>query len=150
MEAVGCGGDGFDTRATRRGVQRVRATMKPAVKRKREEEDEPRASGSKEATGAAGEGAEEAPKKKVKTQEPRVVEEKNGGQDEVVVALEFIGKGLAALVQAVNESNWHLEAIADHAEQSRWDLWEDDESEGEGSAEWDSGDEQVARGSGNN
>ncbi len=131
-------------------LERERATMKPAVKRKREEEDEPRASGSKEATGAAGEGAEEAPKKKVKTQEPRVVEEKNGGQDEVVVALEFIGKGLAALVRAVNESNWHLEAIADHAERSRWDLWEDDESEGEGSAEWDSGDEQVARGSGNN
>src|SRR6266508_3926549 len=75
-------------------LERERATMKPAVKRKREEEDEPRASGSKEATGAAGEGAEEAPKKKVKTQEPRVVEEKNGGQDEVVVALEFIGKGL--------------------------------------------------------
>src|SRR6266545_2223347 len=47
-------------------LERERATMKPAVKQKREEEDEPRASGSKEATGAAGEGAEEAPKKKVK------------------------------------------------------------------------------------
>ena len=66
-------------------------------------------------------------------------------------ALEYIGNGLVALVQIIDDSNRHLAAIADYVGQCKWDL-EDGESEEEedeeSEEEWGSGDDEVARGSG--
>ena len=104
------------------------------------------------------EGAEEAPKKKSRMQELWAREksmpwigEKKEGQGEIVEALEYIGKGLVALVQVVEDSNRHLAAITDYVGQCKWDL-EDRESkeedEDEESEEECSGDEEVARGLG--
>jgi len=77
--------------------------------------------GSKESDGAIVEGAEEAPKKKSRMQELRVreksvprIREKKEGQGKIVEALEYIRKGLAALMQVVNDSNRHLATIANY------------------------------------
>ena len=93
------------------------------------------------------EGAEEAPKKRSRMQELRAreksvlrVREKKEGQGELVEALEYIGKGLPALVWVINDSNRHFATIADYVDQREWDL-EDGESE----EEWGSGDNEVAR-----
>ena len=90
--------------------------------------------GSKELGGATVEGAEEAPKKRSRMQElwareksvPQVREKKEG-QGEIVEALEYIRKGLAALVWVVNNLNRHLVTIANYVDQREWDL-EDGES----------------------
>ena len=131
---------------------------KSASKQKREEDDKLWASGSKESGGAMVEGAEEVPKKRSRTQELRVreksmlqVREKKEGQSEIVEALEYIGKGLVALVQVVDDSNRHLVAIANYVGQCKWDS-EDRESEEDKedkeSKEECSGDDEVARRSG--
>src|SRR6266511_3138124 len=85
---------------------------KSMSKKKREEDDELWVSGSKELGGAAVEGAEEVPKKRSRMQEPQAreksvpwVREKKEGQGEIVEALEYIGKGLVALVWVVEDSN---------------------------------------------
>ena len=74
--------------------------MKSVSKWKREEDDKPWASGSKELGGAIVEGAEEVPKKRSRMQELWVreksvlwVREKKEGQGKIVEALEYIGKG---------------------------------------------------------
>jgi len=75
------------------------------------------------------------------------VGEKKEGQGKIVEVLEYIGKGLVALVQVVNNSNRHLAAITDYVGQRKWDL-EDGESEEEedkeSEEEWGSGDDEVA------
>ena len=45
--------------------------------------------------------------------------EKKEGQGEIVEALEYIGKGLPALVQVIDDSNRHLAAIADYVGQHK-------------------------------
>src|SRR6266540_3319704 len=123
----------------------------------REEDDEPQASGSKELDGAMVEGAEEVPKKRSRTQEPRVREksvprvgEKKERQGKIMEALEYIGKGLVALVQVINNSNRHLAAITDYVGRCEWDSEdrESKEEEDEESEKECSGDDEVARGSG--
>src|SRR6266511_249422 len=103
------------------------------------------------------EGAEEASKKRSRMQELQVRERnpccglERRRKGKIVQALEYIGKGLAALVQIVEDSNRHLAAITDYVGQCKWDL-EDRESkeedEDEESEEECSGDEEVARGLG--
>ena len=79
------------------------------------------------------------------------VGEKKEGQGKIVEALEYIGKGLPALVRVVNNSNRHLAAIADYVGRHEWDL-EDGESEEEedkeSKEEWVLGDDEVACGLG--
>src|SRR6266540_4737898 len=140
-------------------LEKEQAMTKSASKQKREEDDKLWASGSKESGGAMVEGAEEVPKKRSRTQELRVreksmlqVREKKEGQGEIVEALEYIGKGLVALVQVVDDSNRHLAAIANYVGQREWDS-EDGESKEEDkedkeSEEECSGDNEVACGSG--
>src|SRR6266545_2317997 len=55
-------------------LEKEQAMTKSTSKWKREEDDEPRASGSKESGGATVEGAEEAPKKRSRMQELQVSE----------------------------------------------------------------------------
>ena len=77
--------------------------------------------------------------------------EKKEGQGEIVEVLEYIGKGLPALVWVVDDSNRHLAAMADYVGQREWDS-EDGESEEdedeESEEEWGSGDDEVACGLG--
>ncbi len=103
------------------------------------------------------EGAEKAPKKRSRMQEPQVreksvpwVREKKEGQCKIVEALKYIRKGLVALVQVIDDSNRHLAAIADYVGWCEWDLEdrESEEEEDEESEEESSGDDEVARGSG--
>ena len=79
------------------------------------------------------------------------VGEKKEGQGKIVEALEYIGKGLAALVQIVNDLNRHLATIADYVDQRKWDS-EDRESKKEeeekSEEEWDLGDDEAAHRSG--
>ena len=75
------------------------------------------------------------------------VGEKKEGQGKIVEVLEYIGKGLVALVQVVNNSNRHLAAIADHVGWREWDSEDgesDEEEEEESEEEWGSGDDEVA------
>ena len=57
-------------------------------------------------------------------------------------ALEYIGKGLAALVWVINDLNRHLATITNYMDWHKWDS-EDGESEEE---EECSGDDEVAHG----
>jgi len=79
------------------------------------------------------------------------IREKKEGQGEIVEALEYIRKGLVALVQVIKDSNRHLVAIADYVGQHKWNL-EDGESkeeeDEESKEEWGLGDNEVARRSG--
>src|SRR6266511_866087 len=147
-------------------LEKERAMTKSASKQKWEEDDELQASGSKEPGGAAVEGAEEVPKKRSRMQELRMreksmpqVREKKKGQGKIVEALEYIRKGLPALVWVVNDSNRHLATIANYVDQCEWDSEdreseeedeeseeEDEESEEEdeeSEEEWGSGDDEV-------
>src|SRR6266545_7832586 len=132
--------------------------MKSASKRKQEEDDKLRALGSKESGGATVEGAEEVPKKRSRMQELWAreksvlqVREKKKGQGKIVEALEYIGKGLPALVQVVNDLNRHLATITNYVDQYEWNLEDreskEDEDE-ESKEDWGSGDDEVAHGSG--
>ncbi len=103
------------------------------------------------------EGAEEVLKKRSSTQEQQArkklmlqVGEKKEGQGKIVEALEYIRKGLVALVRVDNDSNRHLVAIADYVGQHEWDSedWESEEEEDEESKEECSGDDEVVHGSG--
>ena len=80
------------------------------------------------------------------------VREKKEGQGKIVEALEYIRKGLVALVQVIEDSNRHLAAIADYVGQRKWDLEdresEEDKEEDKKSKEECSGDDEVARRSG--
>jgi len=145
-------------------LSKERAALKPASKRKREEEeqawgdreDEPRASGSGEKAGGAGERGDEAPKKKQRVEvvvpprpkerdAPRAAKERNSGPD-IVTALVNINNSVAALARAVMESNDYLWVISEYVDRLEWDgvPYELDEGSEE-PEEWDSGDEQVVR-----
>ena len=81
------------------------------------------------------------------------VGEKKEGQGEIVEALEYIGKGLVALVWVVDDSNRHLAAIADYVGQHKWnsedgESEEEDEEDEESEEEWGLRDDKVACGSG--
>src|SRR6266540_3926349 len=135
-------------------LEKERAMTKSASKQKWEEDDELQASGSKELGGATVEGAEEVPKKRSRMQELRMreksmpqVREKKKGQGKIVEALEYIRKGLPALVWIVNNSNRHLVAIADYVGQRKWDSENgesEEEEDEESEEEWGSGDNEVA------
>jgi len=139
-------------------LEKERAIMKSTLKQKWEEDNELWASGSKESGEAMVEGAEEAPKKRSRMQEPWAreksvlqVREKKEGQGKIVEALEYIGKGLPALVQVVNDLNRHLATITNYVDQYEWNLEDreskEDEDE-ESKEDWDSGDDEMAHGSG--
>ncbi len=133
-------------------LEKERAMTKSASKQKREEDNELQPSGSKELGGAMVEGAEEVPKKRNRMQEPQAreksvpqVREKKEGQGKIVEALEYIRKGLVALVRVVKDSNRHLAAIADYVGQCEWDSEDGESEEDEESMEECSGDNEVAR-----
>ncbi len=138
-------------------LENEQSMIKSALKQKREEDDELQVSESKESGGATFEGAEEVPKKRSRMQELWVREksmlwvgEKKEGQGKIVEALEYIRKGLPALVRVVNNSNRHLATIANYVDQCEWDSedGESEEEDEESEEEWGSGDDEVACGLG--